>query len=383
MPGPVGSSDIRLFAAIWLLCLSALPQLRAQVCEPTQYAVQPGDFLCNITNNYDVSADAILTANRAYPGGILINATKDHLKSDITLDLPCPSTPCCPSWTYAARSGDSFFSISQQFGIDFDTLRLANNIDISDPECCPIFCSDAITIPCSGEEPTCATEEAQPLPAPLSGPAILPPPADPILPPPLPLPVVPDVAPISPFAPITYKLWLPSFTADEISSPRTDSDYVNVFCRINGIDSSTSPLLSRELKMHSGSTQIRYPSCEAIATSPDDIVTMGFQIVNAGDNANLGKIIQDSTAFIDAALTATGEILWVPLVTAASSIVQDLTPNCDGLVAADAVIFTPSNYTDFITTTTGSFQRSYNTTHCDQLSAYSVQWEVFIPRDGH
>lgn len=111
----------------------------------------PGDYLCNITNHFGVASDAILEMNP----GALINNTKDNLKSGITLELPCPESPCCPSWTYAARAGDSYYSISQAFGVDFDQLRQANNIPTADPNCCNITCSDSITVPCTSSQKPC------------------------------------------------------------------------------------------------------------------------------------------------------------------------------------------------------------------------------------
>ena len=125
--------------------------MQSQSCGNISYFVQPGDYLCNITNNLGITADAILTANP----GVLLNNTRDSLKSDITLSLPCPSSPCCPFWTYAARSNDSYYSISQKFGVDFNSLRQANNISTADPDCCNITCGDSIVVPCSSSGAQC------------------------------------------------------------------------------------------------------------------------------------------------------------------------------------------------------------------------------------
>lgn len=351
--------------AFWLLFALVL---QAQACVPKQYPVQPGDYLCNITNHFDVSADAILTANSAYPGGVLVNATKDSLKSGITLTLPCPSTPCCPSWKYAAHSDESFFSISRKFGVDFDALRLANNVNISDPDCCSISCGDAIVIPCLAGQPTCEPATSS-LP-----PAIPPAPAVP-LPPPTPA-AQPIVQP--PFTPVKYQIIIPTVTSNKISSPHSDSAYFWMTCRVNGVHSSSSPIVSGEYDMHGGTTRHRYPQCIATATSPDDVITLGFAIVNAGDKDHLPQIIQASIPIIDAALTATGESVWVPVVDATKGLVPIIFPNCDGLVAADGVIFTPSNYTNFVAKTTGHFSRSYPSEHCGHSSAYTVDWEIDV-----
>ena len=125
--------------------------MQGQTCSSTPHFVQPGDYLCDITNQYGITSDAVLTANP----GVLVNNSRDALRSGITLALPCPEAACCPTWTYAAKAGDSYNSISQKFAIGFDQLRQANKINTTNPDCCNITCGDFITVPCSPQQPPC------------------------------------------------------------------------------------------------------------------------------------------------------------------------------------------------------------------------------------
>ena len=119
--------------------------VQSSSCPGTPYLVHQGDYLCNITNHFGITSDALLTANP----GVLLNNSRDNLQSGINLSLPCTQAPCCPAWTYAARAGDSYYSISKAAGVDFDKLRQANNISTTDPACCNITCGDSIVVPCS------------------------------------------------------------------------------------------------------------------------------------------------------------------------------------------------------------------------------------------
>ena len=119
------------------------------------------------------------------------------------------------------------------------------------------------------------------------------------------------------------------------------------FRRVNGIDSSDSPKVSGELDMHSGQTRHRWNGCQAIVTTPNSIVTMGFSIVNSGASSRLSAIFSDTTKLTSSVLSATGESAWAPVASQAGNLLKDLFPDCDGLVAADGLYFMASNYSAF------------------------------------
>lgn len=148
-------------------------------------------------------------------------------------------------------------------------------------------------------------------------------------------------------------------------------------CRVNGLDSSTSPLISAEYDTHSGQTHTRYNGCQAIATAATDKIQMGFSIVNSGASAHTLAIINAATTAVSTALSASGQAPWTPVANAAGTLLNTIFGNCDGLVAADGLTFTPANYPTFALEQAGFYHRSYNSTHCGESSLYTAYFLAF------
>lgn len=87
-----------------------------------------------------------ISCNKAY----LWSSTK-HVGRN--LSLPCPATPCCPMWKYAARSDDSYFSIGNAFKVSLAAMEAANNINATSNT--SISCSDTILVPCQSGQSSC------------------------------------------------------------------------------------------------------------------------------------------------------------------------------------------------------------------------------------
>lgn len=107
------------------------------------YTIKAGDTLYNISQQFGVSVDEIMRAN---PG---INPNNLQIGQVICIPravTPTPPVPPCPNgFYYSIRPGDTYFSISRQFGVSIDALIRANpgvnpdNLQVGQIICVPSF----------------------------------------------------------------------------------------------------------------------------------------------------------------------------------------------------------------------------------------------------
>ncbi len=84
----------------------------------TTYTVQKGDSLWSIASRYGVSVNAIKSAN---------NLTSDQLSIGQTLIIPTTQNTTTAT-TYTVKSGDSLWSIANQYGTSVDAIKQANQL---------------------------------------------------------------------------------------------------------------------------------------------------------------------------------------------------------------------------------------------------------------
>ena len=84
------------------------------------YTVKSGDSLWSIANQYGITVDELKRAN---------NLTSNTLQIGQVLTIPGQTTtPPTGNVTYTVKSGDSLWSIANQYGITVDELKRANNL---------------------------------------------------------------------------------------------------------------------------------------------------------------------------------------------------------------------------------------------------------------
>ena len=89
---------------------------------PSTYTVQSGDSLWSIANNFGVTVNDLKNAN---------GLTSNLLSIGQVLIIPSSSTnnPTNPSYTtYTVRSGDSLWNIANRFGVTVDAIKTLNNL---------------------------------------------------------------------------------------------------------------------------------------------------------------------------------------------------------------------------------------------------------------
>ncbi len=88
------------------------------------YTIKAGDTLFKLSQQFGVSVEEIIMAN---PG---IDPNRLQIGQTICIPrsvTPTPPVPPCPNgFYYSIRPGDTYFSISNQFGISIDALIRAN-----------------------------------------------------------------------------------------------------------------------------------------------------------------------------------------------------------------------------------------------------------------
>ena len=84
------------------------------------YTVKSGDSLWSIANQYGITVDELKRAN---------NLTSNTLQIGQVLTIPGQTTtPPTGNVTYTVKRGDSLWSIANQYGITVDELKRANNL---------------------------------------------------------------------------------------------------------------------------------------------------------------------------------------------------------------------------------------------------------------
>ncbi|WP_236908932.1 LysM peptidoglycan-binding domain-containing protein [Clostridium sp. Cult3] len=107
------------------------------------YTIKAGDTLFRLSQQFNVGVDEIIRAN---PG---IDPNRLQIGQTICIPrpvTPTPPVPPCPNgFYYAVRAGDTFFGISQQFGVSVDAIIRANpgidpnRLQIGQIICIPTF----------------------------------------------------------------------------------------------------------------------------------------------------------------------------------------------------------------------------------------------------
>ncbi|MGB9886120.1 MAG: LysM peptidoglycan-binding domain-containing protein [Moorellales bacterium] len=83
------------------------------------HEIRPGDTFFRLSQQYGVAVDAIRAAN---PG---VDPNRLRIGQKICIPAPPPPPPC-PGGTYTVRPGDTFYSIARRFGTTVEALRAAN-----------------------------------------------------------------------------------------------------------------------------------------------------------------------------------------------------------------------------------------------------------------
>jgi LysM repeat protein len=114
----------RMLAA-GVLTLASIGLFRPFPASAASYTVQPNDTLWSIAQQFGTTVDTLVSANNL--------ANPDYLSVGMVLDVPNNSTACTASdTTYTVQPGDSLTAISQQFNISIDALAQANSISQAD-----------------------------------------------------------------------------------------------------------------------------------------------------------------------------------------------------------------------------------------------------------
>jgi LysM repeat protein len=92
----------------------------------TSYTVQPGDTLTGIAARYNVSVDAIVTANN------LPNRSTIYVGQSLVIPSGTAQQPTQPpTGTYVVQTGDTLSSIALRYGTTIAALELANKLSSS------------------------------------------------------------------------------------------------------------------------------------------------------------------------------------------------------------------------------------------------------------
>lgn len=86
----------------------------------TNYVVQPGDTLSSISRKFGVSAQEIAEANG------LVNPNRIYVGQVLKIPTSAPETS--PELTHTVKSGETLYSISLQYGVNWITIAQANMI---------------------------------------------------------------------------------------------------------------------------------------------------------------------------------------------------------------------------------------------------------------
>lgn len=88
----------------------------------TLYTIIPGDSYFGLARRFNITIAALIAAN---PG---VEPTNLQLGQQICVPVPPTGEPCPGGFVYIIQTGDTFFSIANQFGTVVPALRAANPI---------------------------------------------------------------------------------------------------------------------------------------------------------------------------------------------------------------------------------------------------------------
>lgn len=87
----------------------------------TTYRVQPGDSLWKVANKFNTTVNYLKQLNNYWSNNIEVGQVlRVPMKSDST------------NWTYTVQSGDTLWNISQRTGVDYLTIKQANNLSTNE-----------------------------------------------------------------------------------------------------------------------------------------------------------------------------------------------------------------------------------------------------------
>jgi LysM repeat protein len=114
----------RMLAA-GVVTLASLGLFRPFPASAASYTVQPNDTLSSIAQQFGTTVDALVQDNSL--------TNPDYIPVGMVLDVPDNSTACTASdTTYTVQPGDSLTAISQQYNVSIDALAQANSISQAD-----------------------------------------------------------------------------------------------------------------------------------------------------------------------------------------------------------------------------------------------------------
>ncbi len=114
--------------SILILVLSLTLPIAAPVLADSSYTVQPGDTLTKIATRFNVTTEALIQANNLKnANSIQVGQTLVIPDGSVPATQPASTGP----QTYIVQSGDSLFWIAAKFNVTVDALMTANNLTSS------------------------------------------------------------------------------------------------------------------------------------------------------------------------------------------------------------------------------------------------------------
>src|SRR5699024_10924842 len=108
------------------------------------YTIRQGDTFYKLSQRFGVSVDALMRANPGVDPQNLQVGQVICVPQDTQPMPPTPPKPSCPNeFLYTVRQGDTFYKLSQQFGVSVDALMRANpgvdpqNLQVGQVICVP------------------------------------------------------------------------------------------------------------------------------------------------------------------------------------------------------------------------------------------------------
>ena len=91
----------------------------------TTYTVKSGDTLYSIANNFGTTVANLKTLNNLTSNSLSIGQI---LKISDSNEITSPTTPTTPSETYTVKSGDTLYSIANKYGITVNEIKNLNGL---------------------------------------------------------------------------------------------------------------------------------------------------------------------------------------------------------------------------------------------------------------